>query len=518
MIVRKGKLLLNLRHPDKVTNIIPTSGTIEYQGHTITVVPHRTAECRLLRNLGFEPPDPIDYYYDWPIQDGWTRYEHQKETARFLTRHARAYCLNDMGSMKTLSALWAADFLRSEGLLRRILVIAPLSTVERTWADEVFFNLSHLKAVVLHGTRQKRLQLLDSDADVFIINHDGVKVILEELCRRKFELVLIDELSQAARNASTERWKAYRHLVEGVSYVWGMTGTPTPNEPTDAWAQCRLITPETVPKFFSRFRDKTMQQLNVGGSFPKWVPRPEASRVVHEVMQPAIRYSRDDCVSLPPVVYETREAALTTVQERMYQEMLAKLQTEWKGQEVTAVNEGVKAMKLVQIASGAVRGEDESVILCPPKHRLIALKEIIEEASSKVIIFSPFRAALDQIVDIFSKGYSVGVIHGGVSKTHRDEVFSGFQKGDKYQLLVAQPAAMSHGLTLTAASVIVWFAPVNSAEVYEQANARITRPGQKHSQLIVNLQGTALERKMYDRLKTKTNMQGVLLDLFKRGG
>lgn len=514
MIVRKGKLLLNLKHPEKVTNIIPTSGTIDYQGRTITVVPHRTPECRLLSNLGFDPPDPIDHYYHWPIQGGWQPWEHQKETARFLTRHARGYCLNDMGTAKTLSALWAYDFLRSERVVKKALIIAPLSTVERTWADEIFYNLPHLKFVVLHGTKQKRLDLLKSDVDLYIINHDGVKVILDALSKQRFDLVIIDELSQAARNAGTDRWKAYREVIKEVPFVWGMTGTPTPNEPTDAWAQCRLITPETVPIYFSRFRDKTMQQAT---QF-KWVPRKEASQIVHEAMQPAIRYSRDECISLPPVVYESREAALTVAQDRMYQDMLARLQAEWKGQEVTAVNEGVKAMKLVQIASGAVRGEEESVILCPPKHRLLALKEIIEEASSKVIIFSPFRAALDQIVSIFSKGYSIGVIHGGVSKTDRDEVFSGFQKGDKYQLLVAQPAAMSHGLTLTAASVIVWFAPVTSAETYEQANARITRPGQKHSQLIVNLQGTALERKMYARLKTKTNMQGVLLDMFGKKG
>ena len=514
MIARQKKLLLNLRHPERVTNIIPTSGTINYKGRTITVVPHRTAECRLLRNLEFDPPDPIDAYYDWPIREGWKPYDHQKVTARFLTRHSRAYCLNDMGTMKSLSALWAYDFLRQEGSVSKALIVAPLSTIERTWADEIFFNLPHLKYVVLHGSRKKRIELLESDADVYIINHDGVKVILKELCAKPFDLVLIDELSQAARNAGTERWKAYHALTRGRGFVWGMTGTPVPNEPTDAWAQCRLITPETVPPFFSRFRDKTMRQVTPF----KWAPTPDAMQIVYDAMQPAVRYSRDECVTLPPTVYETREAALTATQQAMYTEMFDQLRTEFKGQEVNAVNEGVKAMKLVQIASGAVRGEDESIILCPPKHRMLALREIIEEASSKVIIFSPFRAALDQIVDIFSKGYSIGVIHGGVSKTQRDEVFTGFQKGDKYQLLVAQPAAMSHGLTLTAASVIVWFAPVTSAETYEQANARITRPGQKHSQLIVNLQSTALERSMYARLKAKTNMQGILLDMFGKKG
>ena len=154
--------------------------------------------------------------------------------------------------------------------------------------------------------------------------------------------------------------------------------------------------------------------------------------------------------------------------------------------------------------------------MAPPKHRLLALRDIIEEAPGKVIVFVPFRSALNTVADILEKGYTVGRIHGGVSKNERDEVFQAFQHGTDPRVLVAQPAAMSHGLTLTAANTIVWFAPITSADTYEQANARITRPGQKLHQLIVHLQGTTLEAAMYQRLKDKTTMQGVLLDLFKQ--
>jgi SNF2 family DNA or RNA helicase len=107
------------------------------------------------------------------------------------------------------------------------------------------------------------------------------------------------------------------------------------------------------------------------------------------------------------------------------------------------------------------------------------------------------------------------MIFGEVSKTDRDRILGAFQKDTDPQVLIAQPAAMSHGLTLTAASVIVWFAPITSAETYEQANARITRPGQKHNQLIVNIQGTRLEARMYDRLKKKVSLQGALLEMFR---
>lgn len=515
MIVKPAhkKLILNLRDPTKVTNLLPTARVLHYQGRALTVVPHRIDEVRLLRNIGLDAPHPIDHYYDWPIRQGWTPFPHQKETARFLSLHNRAYCLNDMGTSKTLSALWAWDFMRRENPdVAPLLVVAPLATLEATWANEVFFNFPRMRVVVLHGHKDQRRKLLAQSADIYVINHDGVKVILEDLTRKTFGACIIDELSQAARNASTDRWKHFKALIKDIPTVWGMTGTPIPNAPTDAWAQCRLLTPSTVPSYFGHFRDKVMRQVT---EF-KWVPREGALETVYEAMQPAIRYKREDVLAdLPPVMYETRHARLTAEQKRMFDEMMGKLYTQSKGESITAVNEGVKAMKLVQICTGSTRG-DEEVIDTPPKHRLLALRDVIEEAGSKVIVFVPFRASLELVADVLSKGYSVEKIHGGVSKTERDRIFQGFQHGKDPHVLVAQPAAMSHGLTLTAASCIVWFAPITSAETYEQANARITRPGQKLAQLIVHLQGTDLEARMYDRLKHKTTMQGVLLDMFKK--
>ena len=144
-----------------------------------------------------------------------------------------------------------------------------------------------------------------------------------------------------------------------------------------------------------------------------------------------------------------------------------------------AVNEAVKTMKLVQIAVGGVYDADGNTITIPPKARVQALLEVIEEAASKVIVFVPFKSALRSLHEQVSKHYTAEMIYGEVSKPDRDRILGDFQHGTDPQVLIAQPAAMSHGLTLTAASVIVWFAPITSAETYEQANARITRPGQK---------------------------------------
>ena len=504
-------LVLHLRDPSAVLKLIPTAKSLVHKGRELTVVPHKLDEVKLLQNLGLTPPHPVDYYYDWPGR--YTPLDAQRETVRFLTLHPRAYCLNDLGTGKTLSALWSFDFLRTHGQARKLLVVAPLSTLERTWGDELFTHFPHLNFHVLHGSSQKRrLLLADQEVDVYVINHDGVKVIQDALqTRPDLDTVIIDELSQVARNAQTDRWKSLRALIGARARVWGMTGTPTPNAPTDAWAQARLLTPSTVPTFYSHFRDMTMRQTAVY----TWIVKDDANDIVHQALQPAIRFRRDDCIDLPPVTYEAREVALTKDQQGVYDQMLAKLYAEYQGGEISAANEAVKTMKLVQICCGAAYDSDGNTIVIPPKGRVQELLTIIEEAASKVIVFVPFKSALRALHAEISKHHSAEMIFGEVSKTARDRILGDFQQSADPQVLIAQPGAMSHGLTLTAASVIVWFAPITSAETYVQANGRITRPGQKYNQLIIHIQGTRLEARMYDRLKKKVSSQGALLEMFR---
>jgi SNF2 family DNA or RNA helicase len=142
--------------------------------------------------------------------------------------------------------------------------------------------------------------------------------------------------------------------------------------------------------------------------------------------------------------------------------------------------------------------------------------DIVEDTPYKVIVFVPFISAVNKVAEFLtSKHIAVECIHGGVSKSERDRIFASFQRHVEPRVLVAQPAAMSHGLTLTAASTIVWFAPHTSNETFEQANGRITRPGQKNNQFIIMLEGTPVERRLYERLKNKQKSQGLLLTMVK---
>jgi SNF2 family DNA or RNA helicase len=515
MLIWKDKkaLLLKSRNPDRITNVIPTAKTFTVKGTPYVAVPHKLTETKVLRNLGYEPPAPIREYYEWPGR--YKPFDAQREAAAFLTMYDRAFNLSELGTGKSLASLWAYDYLRSTGHVNKVLIISPLSTLERTWADEVFQHFPHLEYAVLHGSRQKRLKLLNTDVDVYIINHDGVQIIEEALqTRDDIDIVIVDEIAQAARNAGTDRWKAINKVInrhKKPRACWGMTGTPTPNAPTDAWAQCRLITPSNVPPYFNRFKAQVMRQL----SQFSWVPKPDATEIVHNVMQPSVRFTRDECVDLPPLMYETRQVPLTKEQEKAYKEMVAKMRTEADNGEITAVNEAVKMGKLVQIACGVVYNTEKEEVTIPSKPRIDETKEIVRQAEGKVIVFVPYVSSVNMVAEELAKEFTVEVIHGGVKKDERDRIFGAFQKSKDPKVLVAQPAAMSHGLTLTSASTIVWYSCVTSNEVFEQANGRINRPGQKMKNFIIMLEGTPVEKRIYQRLRTKQKMQGALLDEVK---
>lgn len=514
VVEKHRKVVLNLRLPERVLEVVPTAKEFTYRGQRLVAVPHRLEEVRVLRNIGLDAPGPILHYYDWP--GCYKPFTHQIDTSNFLTLHSRAFCLNDMGTGKTMSVLWAFDFLRQiDPEMGSMLVIAPLSTLERTWADEVWRNFPHLNVSVLHGTAKRRLALLEQGADVLVINHDGIKSppILDALAKAvasgRISVVAADELA-AFRNSQTDRWKALRKITLQAKYLWGMTGTPIPNAPTDAYAQVKLINPNRVPKMYNQFRDAVMRQV----SKFKWVPREGALDHVFDVMQPAIRYPRDACIDLPPTTHQTRQIDLTPEQKRLYVDMLRKLRAEHEQGQITALNEAVKMAKLLQIATGVAYSDTGDVVV-PAKPRLEALTEIIEEAGSKVIVFVPFRGALNHVAaHVEGEGYSVGIVHGGVSKTDRDTIFGNFQKSPHPRVIVAQPGTMSHGLNLTAANTIVFFAPITSNDIYQQACARIVRPGQKLNTLIVHIEGCEVERRIYDRLIRKGATQGVLLEMF----
>jgi SNF2 family DNA or RNA helicase len=512
LVVEQAKALaLKLNNPNRVLDCIPTAKAFEYQGVPLVVTPHRLDEVRVLRNLGIQAPSPILYYYNWPGQ--YTPYDHQKQTAAFLTLHQRALVLNEIGTGKTQSSLWAADYLLKTKQIKKVLILSPLSTLERVWADAIFMGFPNRKFAVLHGTAKKRLELLKRDVEFYIVNHDGFPIISEQI-HGMFDLIIVDEAA-VLRNPSTQRFKIFRKWIEAnhSTRLWLMTGTPTPNDPTDAWALAKLVNSPYCTKTFTSFREQVMMKI---GQW-KFIPRPESVEIVKNILQPAVRYTRDECFDLPDTVVQTRSVELTTEQKKHYQQMLRHFVTEMSAEgTITAVNEAVKIQKLVQICCGVAYGDDGQNIEVDATPRVNLVKEVIEEAGEKVIVFVPLTGTLHMLEKELSKHWSVGVVNGEVSSSKRNDIFHNFQNNKHPHVLIAHPATMAHGLTLTTASTIIWYGPINSNETYTQANGRIERIGKKHVSNVIHIEATDLEHRMYERLKNKQKLQGLLLDLIQQ--
>lgn len=497
-----------------LANAVPHARAMHWQGMRMLVLPNDHAEARVARNLGIPVPSPILTRYDWAGASPW---DIQRTTAALLIESPRCYVLSSMGTGKTRAVLFALDYLMRTRAISRVLICAPLSTLTPVWEREAFMLMLRHKVAVLYGSKEKRLSILGSDASICIINHHGLKVIHEALNLAAFDAIVFDELA-VFRNRQTDLWRFANALVQRhtTKFAWGLTGSPTPNAPTDAWAQVKLLTPERTTRTFMAFRDRTMRKI----SQFRWLPRSDAPEMVRQSMSPSVRFTRDDVMELPPCLTVDRQVGLDKEASEAYRALYnkARMLTQETGEAITAVNEGVLQNKLLQVSCGFIYTDKHTVYQLPASGRLRALDETLAETDRKVLVLVPFLHALAGVSSYLrSKGHLIATVHGGTSRTQRNKIFTDFQAslhGDP-NVIVAHPQTLAHGLTLTQANTIVWYSPTTSLEIYEQANARINRPGQLADKtLIVHLAATPVERATYQRLKEKARMQGCLLKLF----
>ena len=489
----------------KVLGTVPGAKALH---NGFVAAPANLYNLQLLRYLGFPVIAPMEQGYDWPGR--YVPFTAQRVTSNFLAVHPRAFVLSDMGTGKTLSALWAADFVMRQYPSLKCLIVAPLSTLQRVWADAVFNNfVGKRRAVVVHGDAKKRSELLAMDADFYIVNFDGLGVIAKELVDRSdIRMAIVDEAS-AYRDRTTKRHKLARHLLATKDFLWMMTGTPTPNGPLDAYGMAKLVN-NAHGESYMGYRDRTMQKI----SLYKWLPKAGATAEAYKLLTPAVRFAIEDCVDLPPITVQQRDVELSPAQNKAYKEMKRDLVIMMKsGEPVTAANEAVLRMKLIQIACGAVyAGKDRQVHTFDASPRIAALREVIEQCNEKIIIFAPLTSVL-HLLQRELKDYSTRIVNGEVSQKERSEIFRAFQQDRDPRILIADPGTMAHGLTLVAATTVVWYAPTDKTELYLQANKRIHRPGQTNACTIVQLASTSIEREIYRRLEANESLQGLILKM-----
>ena len=511
-IIDNKALVLRTRNPEKYS-VIPKHKIIgEEDGIYQVAVYWGLDESRVLRNLGVKDvPSPITKRYDWPGK--FIPMAHQIETASFLTLHRRAFCFNDPGTGKTLSALWAADYLMKRGEVRRVLILCPLSIMHSAWMGDINRSVIHRSAVVAHHQQAaRRIEMIQQDYEIVITNYDGLNLVADEVKNDgRFDLVIVDE-ANAYKNPSTDRWKALSTIIRPETYLWMMTGTPASQSPVDAYGLARLVNPSGVPKFQTAWRDKVMNKI----SMFKWAPKLNARDMVYDALQPAIRFTKDQCLDLPPVVTITREIPLTPQQNKYYKMLKEQMMVRAAGETISAVNAGVAVNKLLQISCGAAYTDEREVVEFDAAPRLNVLKEVLEETQRKVLIFALFRSSIDTITTYLTKaGYAVAQIHGDVTASKRGQIINDFQTTDNIRVLVMQPQATAHGITLTAADTVVFFGPLMSVEQYIQCIARADRKGQDSDKVtVVHIQSSAIEKKLFSAMSTKVSDHGLLVGMY----
>ena len=344
-IIENKILLFRTQHPQRYS-IIPKHKAFPIPGGYEIAVYWGLDEARVLRNLGVRNvPSPIYGRYDWPGR--FKPMAHQQETASFLTLNRRAFVLSEPGTGKTLSALWAADYLMTRGDVRRVLILCPMSIMHSAWMQDIGNSVIHRSAVVAHHAQaSRRIEAVQEGHDIVITNYEGLDLISTEVKNDgRFDLVIVDE-ANAYKNPQTKRWKVLNSLLTPNTYLWMMTGTPAAQSPVDAYGLAKLVNPTGVPAFQTAWRDTVMNKVTMF----KWAPKADAADRVHRALQPAIRYTKAQCLDLPPVVTMTREVPLTPQQAKYYNALKTAMVAQAAGETITAVNAAAALNKLLQIS------------------------------------------------------------------------------------------------------------------------------------------------------------------------
>ncbi len=487
-------------------------------------VPHNLHTAQVLRHFNY-PVAPIitDSNYDWPIEPGRKALPHQKMMANFSVCHPRMFNLSDPGTMKTLSTLWAADYLMRQhppGTFRA-LIIAPLTILDTVWATGIFKNfLGRRTFEILHGSADKRRQLLARKPDFAVINPDGVGVGAHT--RKRFDLdgfskaiklIIIDEADSYC-DSRTKRHRLARAIFGDRPYIWPLSGTPTSQAPTDAYGIAKLVN-NAFGKSFTSFQLETMHKLT---QF-KWVPRKDGYDKARQLLSPAIRVSIEEVWAGPEMTTQQREVALTDEQKKLLADLKRDLVIMvGRGQTVTAVNEAAARQKFLQIILGAVYDGDHRVHPVDATPRMEEIEGIVQRTPRKVLIFLPLTSIVNIVYKKLAKKWKCGIINGTVSQKDRATLIRDFETDPNFKVMVMDPQPTAHGINeFVVADTVIWGGPTEKTRLYIQGNRRAHRPGQKWPVTVHQLVATPLEKEIFKRLETNTSLQGALLDAIRMG-
>ena len=485
-----------------------------------------------LEALDLDTPDPMEDY-GWPCQPGAEPFITQKQVSSFMVRNPRSFVVSDLRTGKTRASLWAADWLMSQSQRPlRCLVLSDINALEGTWANEItahFFGRRSFE-MLHHAQAAKRLAALDREADFYLCNPDGLRMggpkrVVEKtetgkikrvyyselsgfyaaLLAKKFDIIIFDEAT-TYRETGTETFKCALQLSKQASFVYLLTGTPTPNGPLDAFGLKHLAHP-TYKLSFKTWRDMTTE---ADGPFRR-KPRPGAAPLVDELLHPSIRIVQDQCFTPTSMTVLDLHAPLSGEQKTAMRELKAELSIMVDEGEITAVNQAALRSKLIQISCGAVYDQGHQAHLISAPERLAMLQSLVAGIPGKIIVFAPLTSVLRLLQT--SLGETCTLIDNSLSKQKKLKLLREWQTDPGRRVLLSHPGPVARGIDLSMANTIIWYAPIDRTEYFIQANERINGINQKKPRYIIRMYGCDIERKIYERLEDNQTLQGLILQL-----
>lgn len=410
---------------------------------------------------------------------------YQQFSINHILKHDACALFLDMGMGKTVSTLTAINDLLILSEIHKVLIIAPKRVAEDTWSTEVekWDHLKELKISKIIGTAKQRVQAIEAEADIYIISRDNVNWLVNTNIH-KWDMCVIDELS-SFKSSKSLRFRSFRKLRPYFKKIVGLTGTPAPNSLIDLWPQMYLLDKgERLGKTITSFRQ---QYLTAGASSGqivyKWNLKEGAEKAIQEkISDICISMKAEDYLELPDKLDNKIFVKLNDKVIKQYKQFANNLIIELGDKDITAANAAVLTNKLLQMANGAIYSENKEIVNLH-NEKIEALEEIIDNSNEKpILIFYNFKHDRERIIEMLNKK---GIKkYQGLDST---QDIKNWNEG-KIQVALLHPASAGHGLNLQyGGNIIIWFGLTWSLELYQQANARLFRQGQKETVVINHL-------------------------------
>ena len=436
-------------------------------------------------------------------------HEYQKYAEEFIIKHSACGLLLDMGLGKTSITLSAImELMYNYFEISKVLVIAPLRVAQDTWSKECekWEHLKELRLSKVLGTEKERRLALVRKADIYIINRENVEWLCENY-KFDFDMVVIDELS-SFKSPTAKRFKALRKVRSQVKRIIGLTGTPAPNSLMDLWSEINLLDMgERLGRFITNYRneyfvpDKRNQQV----IFSYKLREGAEGRIYKKISDICVSMKACDYLKMPDRIDNFVEVQMSEKEEALYKKLESEMLLPFADGDIDAVNAAALSNKLLQMANGAVYDEFKVVKNIHNK-KLEALEDLIEAANGKpILIFYAYKHDKERISERFK--VTAILTREDISKWNNGQIL----------IAISHPASTGHGLNLQAGgSTVIWFGLTWSLELYQQANARLWRQGQKETVVIHHIvsKGT-IDEEVMKAIQKKQTGQDALINAVK---